>query len=92
MAQSYADIFLGPLRSTSFKVFAVIEVILFAGGFGMAQIGTENTTLGAHPDVHLAMGGIMAGIGMVFAAAFLVIYVANAIWEVRGQVEQNVEF
>jgi hypothetical protein len=92
MADTYADAFLDPLRARSTKVFVVVEVLLVAAGFLIAQRGTEQTSLGAHPDVHFAMGGVFGAMAIAFAGGFVLIYVLLVALSVRSQSRVRTEF
>jgi high-affinity Fe2+/Pb2+ permease len=92
MADTYTDAVLDPLRARGTKVFLIVEVILFVAGFGFSQVGTQTTSLGAHPDTHLAMGAVFGGLGIAFGAAGILIYVLAVALSIRNQTQIRTDF
>jgi uncharacterized membrane protein len=92
-ADSYGEALLIYLRRARWlHGLVVLEIMLVAGGFGIAQLGSENTTLGAHPDVHLAMGGLMGALAVAFGAVGIFVVLVTAGLRVNEQFEENVQF
>ena len=92
-AESYSEAVLIYLRRARWlHALVVLEVALVIGGFGMAQLGHRNTTLGAHPDVHHAMGGLMGALAIAFGGVGIVVVLVTVFLRVNEQFEENVQF
>lgn len=92
-AQSYSEATLIYLRRARWlHALVVLEIALVVGGFGMAQLGSPNTTMGAHPDVHLAMGGLMGALAIAFGAVGVVVALVTVFLRVNEEFEENIQF
>jgi len=76
-------------ESRWFWAFVGLEVALFLSGWGLDQLGTEKTGLGAHPDVHDAMGAVLGAIGLVFAVAGVIAIVSLTLVRLRREVGES---
>lgn len=92
MAETYTEAVLDPFRGRAVKVFLLIQVILVVAGYLVAQLGQTNTTLGAHPDVHRALGAVFAALAIAFTATFLVIYIISVVMSIRHQTTVRTDF
>lgn len=92
-ADSYAEATLTYLRRARWlHGLVVVEIMLLAGGFGIAQLGSPNTTMGAHPDVHLALGGLMGALAIAFGAVGVAVVLVTVALRINEEFEENVQF
>lgn len=86
------DVFVEPLRSRWVTYFLALEVFLVVGGFLIDYRWGSPTGWAEHPDFHLALGVVMAGLALVFAAIFLVVYLLIVALTLRDRRRTAVEF
>jgi len=92
MADTYTDALLDPFRGRAVKVFLFVQIVLVAAGYLIAQLGRANTTLGAHPDVHKALGAVFAALAIAYTGTFLVIYIISVVMSLRHQSTVRTDF
>lgn len=86
------EVLVGPFRTRSVKYFLGFEVFLVVGGFLIDYLWGSPTGWADHPDFHLALGVVMAGLAIVFTAIFLVIYLLVVGLTIRDRRRTSVEF
>ena len=92
-ADSYGEATLTYLRRARWlHGLIVVEVMLVIGGFAIVQLGDPNTTMGAHPDVHLATGGLMGALAIAFGAIGILVALVTVVHRVNEEFEENVQF
>ncbi|MFB6138216.1 MAG: hypothetical protein ABEJ42_07770 [Halobacteriaceae archaeon] len=72
--------------------FLLVEVIFIAGGYGVAQMGTRANTFGQPVDTHLALGGLMGAMAIVFAFITLFFLAVSLTFRVRRRMKPSIEF
>lgn len=90
----YSDL-VGFWKETWFRAWLVFEIVLFAGGYLMASMGTQRDTAalaGQAPDVHLALGGVMGTLGLVFGICFLIAIAGSVYLRMQALMESDVTF
>lgn len=86
------DILAGPFRNTWVRYFIGFEIFLVVGGFLLDYLWGSPTGFAEHPDFHMAMGAVMAGLAIVFGLIFLVIYLTVVALTIRDRRGGRYEF
>lgn len=92
-SQSYSARAWGYIKQARWlHAFILVEVMLIGGGWAVAQLGSTTRTLGQPVDPHLALGGLMGAVAIVFIGITLFFLSVSLIFRFRRRMQDPVNY
>lgn len=79
-------------RARWLHAFILVEIFFIGGGLFVASFGSPRQTLGQPVDPHLALGGLMGSMAIVFAFITLFFLSVSMIFRLRRRLEEPINY